>query len=655
MFKDKKKLAQLAAVGVIVILLIAAIALWPAPTKPKKGYTPTIGLPPEYMVFVDEPVSEWDHMFVATLSSVAVRNDTYHPMFILGPEGLTPHQAWTIEHLQNPNIPALIFSRNESSTSTIADAGLQISEDYIFEPSNDILGEFKGYDDWIHVASYEEALWVAPLANVDNKVMVIGDKPTYTCQKEVWSDLWDRGYGANYIVVTHPRDYDDSNFNQSEVMWHIPSLSVVAAEVAAYHKAFVMTRWTPNETPIGYYDGKQNSNATGILMGLRDLNATYGPAEYVCLVGSAVSVPQFVLPDPVSNEPDGVSSDIMFGFLDNETYWMDAAIGRLISLDLPSLSMVLVRTWYLDQFVDSVTVDYSPSGGGVQTINWKKHGSIWNGFEVADQRLQMSPGWFMHNDLPDEGWTYDYVRTTGNEGVREIGTGKEIQIRPIMESSHFVTYRGHGSWHATFYVYEPDSPERTKGRLEGWDIDPNSGSPSVHDFYLPPQIAILVSCENGKIWGKNWGGSDSPKEQMYSLNHFYAGGIGLIGATEVSYSNLGQDVYSFPEEILPGIFFKRFSDDDHEWDLNNAWYAFTADGLINHEDEYGTIGKAVQWAENRYIKYHNDQFSPFDMGTEAHWKEVAMYSCLGDPSAHLSPTNPGANSYDPWHNGPDDQ
>jgi hypothetical protein len=652
-FLDKKKLKPLAALLLVALLFIAGVSFWPKPHKAMQKYSPTMDLPEDYMVYVDAPADDGGMYFIAMLSSIVVHNG-YHPMWILTPEGnLNEHSAWTLANLKNKDLPALIFTNDTNVPANLKAQGVNVQDDLVFPVDGSVLGTFKGYEDILPVASFEEALWASSLAHVDNKLLVPSKNPTFRSQEQVWDELLARGLRANYTVVTDPTDLNIDQYNVTAQQFHIMGLSVVAAELAAFHDAFVMTRWTPNSTPEGAYDGELNAEATGLHLGLKELNKTYGPIEYITLVGSAVSVPQFIIPDLVSAEPDGVSCENIYGFLDDEKYVMDAAVGRIVNLDVQSASMQLVRTFAYDQFVDTVTVDFSQSGGGIQTINWRKHGSIWNGFEVADQRIQMSPGWFMHKELPDEGFTYDYMRTTGNEGVREIGTGKEIEIEPIMESSSIVAYRGHGSWHATFYVYEPDSPERKKGRLEG--NDEANLSPSIIKMNIPPQVDILISCENAKIFGKQFGGTDIIVPQTFAFDFFYAGGVGLFGASEVSFSFIGQDFYSMPEESrLPGIFVPTVNDGNHQWELNNAMYAFMVDGLLNHEETYGTIGKAAQWTENRYIKYLGNQYSPFDEGTTAEWKTLSMYMCYGDPAFQPSPTNPGANAYDPWHNGPND-
>jgi hypothetical protein len=438
--------------------------------------------------------------------------------------------------------------------------------------------------------------------------------------------------------------------------FHIPKLSAIAAELAAYHQAYVLTDIEPSTEEIGYMDVQMNSKAIGTFLKLRDINQEFGPIEYICLVGSVEAVAQFQLPDETDPEPNNVEGDklvgcdVLYGFLDDDIYVMDAAVGRIVNYNVQGVSNQISRTLGYEYIVDEHEVTYSATG--TQTVNWRNHASVWNGFEVADQRLQMTPGLYATDDFEDEGFTAEYMRTTGNEGawgsVQNPGaateTIKETEMRPIVESSSIMTYRGHGSWHATFYVWEPEEPTDPQGksRLEGRDP---SHPDSVCDYFLPPQVMISVCCENAKIHGSHWWGGTIDMEMLFPTNYFHAGGVGLIAATEVSFSNLGQDIYALMGRITG----------NPQWDLNNAWYAFALDGLLNHEDEHGTIGKAHQWAENRYIKYHDNTYSPFDQGTSAHWKEIAMYICLGDPAFQPYQSSPGANNVDPWHNGPDDE
>jgi archaellum component FlaF (FlaF/FlaG flagellin family) len=662
---DKRKTF---AIFVAAVLLIGAIILLFSGERSKAPHVPTIDLPADYMVLVDSPENEEDLMFIAALSSIVV-HDGYHPLFILENGSLSNYQLWTIEHLENNDVPKLLFTNDEN---VIAEVSAQVDNIEVFERNPHTLMDFKGFDGTISVGSYKEALWVAPLANYDNKMITIG-KSTYEYQEDVWGELESRGVSADYVVITNPEDYrsdifytegtsykNDGNpapatpYNAS---FHIPSMSAVAAEIAAYHQAYVLTDIVPSTDEIGYMDVELNKVQIGTYLKLREMYDNFGPMEYICIVGSAEAVPQFELPDETGAEGDAegdalISSDMMYGFMSDDIYHMNVAVGRIINMNVAAASNQMVRTYAYDRIVDTVEVDYSNTGS--QTVNWRKQASVWNGYEVADQRLQMRPGWEATRDFEDEGYSVEYMRTTGNEGawgsVVDPGsateTVKETEIKPIMESSGFTVYRGHGSWHATFYTWEPEEANdpQSKTRLEGNDqVHPDS----LVDYYLPPQVSILVSCENNKIHGLHWWGAPIDLQMSFPLNFFNSGGVGLIAATEVSYSNLAQDPQTF------GGYFTG----NYNWDKNNCWFAFPLDGLINHEDEYGTLGKAGMWAENRYMNNPNKDFqvSPFERISDADGKEVAMFVVYGDPSFSPEPNNSGANNVDPWHNGPEDE
>ncbi|UCE35868.1 MAG: hypothetical protein JSW00_09875 [Thermoplasmata archaeon] len=670
---DRKKVFA----GVVTsLLLIAILAYLLMGEEEKKRHIPTVDLPSQYMVLVDEPQNEEDLMFIAALSSLVVR-DNYNPMFIIGEEGLDDRQLWTIEHMTIKDVPKLLFTNSEGVSSAVSN---QLDNVEVYERTNYVLMDFKGFDGTISVGSYEEALWVAPLANVENKMITMG-KSTYKYQEDVWGELASKGVDANYVIVTNPEDYltdifysegtsykDDGEPSEGtpfNATFHIPSLSAVAAEMAAFHQAYVLTHYEPSFEEIGYMDTEVNSRAIGLYLKLKEVYQEYGPTEYICLVGSAEAVPQFKLPDESSSDPASVEGDhivecdAIYGFLGDDKYFMDSAVGRIINKNVQGASNQIARTFAYDLIVDEVEVSYSYSG--TQIVNWRNHASAWNGFEVADQRGQMTPGKFAVEDFKDEGFVAEYMRTTGNEGIwgsvqnpsSATETLKETEMKPIVESSSIMAYRGHGSWHATFYVWEPEEAEDPQGksRLEGHD---DTHPDSVYDYYLPPQVFVSVCCENAKIQGTHWWGGVLDMEMLWVTNYFYSGGVGLIAATEVSYSKLAQDKDSLIGEYAMGFIFEE---DNHQWDNNNCWYAFPLDGLINHEEEYGTIGKAHQWAENRYINNPNkaSQTSPFDQGTSVDWKEVSMFVCYGDPAFMPSQNSPGANSYDPWHNGAEDQ
>ncbi|MCK5561868.1 MAG: hypothetical protein KAJ51_14810, partial [Thermoplasmata archaeon] len=471
---------------------------------------------------------------------------------------------------------------------------------------------------------------------------------------------------CNYIVIVNPYDIsweslseNVQNYDVYDSSFHVPALSAVAAEVAAYHEAYVLTDYTPSTTPIythdtaGSYDMdanyQLNSRAIGTYLALMNLTKLHGIPEYVCIVGSAAAVPQFQLP-PNGDGDVLVNSDVIFGFLDDDKYTMDAAVGRIVNLNVQGASNQIARTYGYNNFIENVIVDYSDIAGGTQDVDWRHHGASFSGYEITYERMQATPGRWICDDYEDEGMEYEYF---GPSGAGElIGDGAknsdERDIGTICSASGFVAYRGHGSDTGSMYSVRVYGPNGEEGVLRGEE---------ARDLDLPPQVCSFVACMNGKIHGTGFGvdAGDAEFDKLFSVNYIYGGAVALMGATEVSYSNVGQDIDSLWAEYGLGI----VHDDNHEWDLNDAWYAFFWDGILNHEEEYGTVGKALQWAENRYIAYHDNAVSPFDCTDDGnlggHWKELAMFVVYGDPSFQPYMTSGGGNSVDPWHNGDDDK
>jgi hypothetical protein len=620
--KNNKKILAILLTLIIVIALIGYYFLLPLPPK----IVPTIELPSRYMVLVDEPKTESEFAFAASLSSLVVRNNTYNPFFVLENGTLDEHQLWTIEHMKIKDVSKLLFT---NSMDTLKNVKSKINNVIRYPANSDSLRAFKGFTGEISIGSYKEAIWVSSLAHKENKIITIG-KSTYSSQEQVWNKLKNLGIDANYVIVTNPKDIASANFNVSDKKYLIKSLSLISAEIAAYHNAYVLTDVTNSTQNMPPIDSKLNNVAFGIWDKLKEIHTKYGPIEYIAMVGSAPAVPQFQLPDLEDGaEADGlVNSDSVYGLLDGDMYTIDAAVGRIINYNVAGATNMMARTYAYNEIIDEVDVEYTYAGK--ETVRWKTHSSSWNGYEVADKRMQMTPGLCFKYDANDEGFTCDYMRTTGNGGWISDNAKRETDFKPIMESSGLVAYRGHGSWHASLYVWK-SSEEYSRDRLEGT---------TVRNYFLPPQIGMFAACENAKIQGTNYGGTEINMDALFATNYLYGGAIGLIGATEVSYSNLGQDIYVLTSPLTG----------NPDWDKNNAFYAFFWDGILNHEDKYGTIGKALQWAQNRYMAKHPGTTPIKDFNT-ADWKQVSMYVVYGDPAFKpYQPKSPGANDFDPWHN-----
>jgi hypothetical protein len=604
------------------------------------------------MVLVDMPKTEEELTYVAALAPFIVHNGYYHPFFILDDGNLDEHQLWTISHMKITNVPKLLFTNSEA---TVRNVETQLTNVIHYQLSNNVFRAFMGFDGEIQVGSYEEALWVAPLARVQNKIITVGET-TYRCQEHVWEELANLGINATYVIVTNPLDYSNETFSDFDAQFHIPALSLVAPELAAYHHAYVITNIEESTETVGYMDVELNSRAIGILLKLREINSRYGPIEYINIVGSAAAVPQFQFPDQTSPEEQPkeadklVNSDVAYGFLDEDIYTMDAAVGRIINYNVQGASNQIARTIGYHYLLNtSVLVNYTD---GPRYVNWWVHCASFSGYQITYQRRQATPARFWCRDVEDERMEYEYYGPAGYGhkliGDKSVEPTQEPSINPIVEASGLLAYRGHGSDHGSLYSIRVFGPNGEEGKLE---------STEVHNMFLPPQIAMFVSCMNAKIHGLGWNKDDEPldMERAYATNYLYGGAIVLGGSTEVSYSNSGQDSDAAVGEVTG----------NHKWDLNDAIYAFFWDGVLNHEADHGTVGKALQWTVNRYMNNPNHDFkvSPFEQTPEdpdwysekaAHWKESAMFVIYGDPA--FSPYQParGANSYDPWHNGEND-
>jgi len=661
------------AIALVIALLLGSIILgvllWERPGK-ADGYDPTVDLPSDFAVLVEEPGDESSMQFVAMLSSLCVESDgTFHPMFILTPEGnLDDHQMDTIDKAGLSDLDFLLFTSDPENPPPVS-GQVDITAAYDMEPRS--LARFKGFDGVLSVGSFEEALWASTVAKRTNKVLV-GGSPTFRDQTAAWSELRSLGVPFEYVVVANPHDHNTTSlhtltgYNQSDDAFHIEMISAVAAEVAAYRDAYVLTEYEPSTEDIGYMDRELNQRAIGYYLALRDAAETNGIPEYVTLVGSAAAVPQFQLPDETNADPNNVegdllvNSDVMYGFLGGDPYYMDSAVGRLVNLNVQGMSNQVVRTFLFDRFSQNKDIDYST---GTRSIAWTKHGTSFSGYEITYERMQVTPARFWCRDADDEGLTYDYFGPTGVGRDILIGDGVEpsapSDMNPALEASGLVAYRGHGSEYGSLY----NLPYVINGNEDGV-----LRAEEVRELLLPPQVSFFVACMNAKIHGAGWWKPAEPMDitRSFALNYLYGGSIVTGGATEVSFSNVGQDITSAPEEWLPGVINPRWSDDNYEWDLNDAWFAFFWDGILNNEQTYGTVGEALRWSENRYI--HNPirdkKVSPFLQDKDdpewqggllgAHWKEVSMFCIYGDPAFAPYPTSPGQNSYRPWVNGPED-
>lgn len=655
---SKPAIIRIGAVVIVLLLMVGGLALFLSrgQEQPQKVYDPDIELPQDFLFIVDNPSSEEDMLSIAALSTAQFMGGEYHPLVVCDPEGgLSRQLLYTLENLETDRQKYLFTNKDTSLThinTQLGDIGLEpIAEENVFPLTSDVSSRFVGFDDVITVGSYEEALWAVTYAKINNLGIIKGE-PTFMLQEEAWAMLSSQEVPSDYIIVTNPRDLNLESVQKSpdydtyDDPFFTPAMSLMTAQMSAYHDAYVIT----NSTPVANVDWEldmelsPNRRAIGFYNEVKKVSTDFGIPEYVAITGSAPAVPQFLVRSS-GTEGDIVNSDIIYGFIDNDHTQMDAAVGRVIQYDVSLASNQLLKTYLIDDFTTTITVDYRDVAGGTHEKDWRNHGASFSGYDITYKRMQATPARWICTDFEDLGWTYDYVGpfNTGNKFFDGVINSMENDISEICEGTGYVAYRGHGSDTGSLYGIRVQGPNGDEHALRYTDCQ---------TMDVPPQIAFFVSCLNGKIYGHGPGtdpASDVQFDKLFTLNYLAAGPAVLIGATEVSFSNIGQDLTSIPAEYLPFI-------DDHQWDHNDAWYAFVWDGIINHPDEHGTAGKAVQWSENRYMQYPpNNQPAPFTPDGEVDWYEVTFFAVYGDPAFRpaIDPSG-GQGDYDPWHNGPDD-
>lgn len=633
--------------GVIAYFLLAG------EEEPYKPYSPENELPQDFMLIVDYPTTEEELLSISTLTSVQFIGGEYHPLVVCSPEGgLSSQEVFTLSNLKTDR-QKVLFTNKETALGNInqqlSGAGLDpINDTDVYPLVPDIAGSFYGFQDVLTVEDYEESLWVTSYAKKRHLAVVQGER-TFRNQESVWNAMKSVGIESDYAIITNPNDHSletvkrTPQYDPYDDAWFCPDLSLMTGQMAAYHDAMVITNITPKDSTDWNInlEHPQNRRALGYHEKLVELHGEYGPLEYLAITGSASAVPQFLV-NPEEGSSEIVNSDIMYGFLDNDNSKMDTAVGRVIQYDVSLASNQLLKTYLIDDYVDTVTVDYRDVAGGTHEKEWREHAGSFSGYDITYKRMQATPARWICTDFEDLGFTYDYVGpfNTGNKFLDGTVNSMENDISEICQGAGYVAYRGHGSDTGSLYGIRVRGPNGEEHALRYTDCQ---------TMNVPPQIAFFVSCLNGKIYGHGPGTeptNDVAFDKLFTLNYLASGPAVLIGATEVSFSNIGQDIWSLRAEYGP-------LEDDYKWDHNDAWYAWVWDGIINHPADHGTVGKAVQWSENRYMNYGpNNQPEPMSPRGDVDWYEVTFFAVYGDPAFRpaIDP-NGGPGSYDPWHNG----
>ncbi|MEM2899606.1 MAG: PKD domain-containing protein, partial [Thermoplasmata archaeon] len=464
--------------------------------------TDGIDLAEKFVLLVEEPKNESEKIFVTSISTIAVHNG-YHPFFIIDNDALDEQQLATLGYMNvTDDWTVYLFSMNQDTIFKVMEHGFNVK---VLPPTVSTLDHINGFSGNISVGSFEESLWAAPVAASEGKIVIEGKK-TFLSQDKAWDRLYENGIKANYIVVANP---NDNTSLPEEEKYHIPSLSLVAGELAAYHRAYVLTSAPTSTEQIGQLsllDTTLNARAIGIYSKIKYINTTYGPTKYLALVGSAVAVPQFLF--NFDNEGDGhVSSDSAYGFIDSNMSTMDISVGRIINYNVQGATNMLARTFGYSLIEPNIPVYFTRTGE--QVVNWKTRGAAISGMQITYQRHQATPCLFLCEDYIDEGYNYTYMGPSSMTlGQETIVPSVEPDAKPIFQSSAFVGYRGHGTSDSSAIgigIY--GSPY---GTLYARDF---------RNFTIPPQVGMFAACENGKIYGLDYGGLSVSTKEMFAPNY----------------------------------------------------------------------------------------------------------------------------------------
>ena len=323
--KDSAATFKGLAVVVVLMVLLASLSLVALDWSNDEDEAAKVGdhpLADNYMIFVDEPTNDEEMALVYALSCLTVRDGQYFPLQVLGEDGLDDHQLWTLQYSANKEAKKYVFSNGaqvtvEQQLRTVgADAEIELHPFTANEVNTVLRGflENEGpyqFEKEIKVSSHHEALWVSGLAAQQNAIITYGNSGTYSSQEKVWEAMDREGIPAGYVLVANPDDYlgDDiyfSIFNGVRTSYHYPSMSVVAAEIAAYRQAYVVTQTPgpqdiviPEEYTALFPEGDpanrdlddemtdmylNNVRAYAYYLEILEVHQNYGPSEYLCLV-----------------------------------------------------------------------------------------------------------------------------------------------------------------------------------------------------------------------------------------------------------------------------------------------------------------------------------------------------------------------------------
>ena len=409
------------------------------------------------------------------------------------------------------------------------------------------------------------------------------------------------GLTSDYIVVTNPNDIVDYQELLSTGHLPVPGTSLLAAELAAYHRAPMYFSQGLPSIDVEYGDGftqlgvsreENNYYAEQILgrvhEGVELLNSSGMEAVYLGLVGGPVTLPMFSWDiNDYQQERQYTPSDYYYGNL-NEDPYQELAVGRIFARSLCDASLMLARSLAFDEINQySYPKDDSSTVYDSVSEDWKENSLAC----VGTTKIGPGPG-ILTPTLANQ------TRTMSEAGYHVTSMGYDLAtqaeiVKEIIDEMNYAVYYGHGDYDC-WYSTVPDP------------ID----SDMINGQDLKPGFAIAMACLTGMT-----DSVDIPLDQMLSLAFLHSGYTGYIGATRVAY----------------GLYDYEISEDGAIRGTGALYLVDIFSDVVCSEDM--DVGLALMYAKNALIE---------TQGWEGDSEEavesritVTQYVLYGDPANNL--------------------
>jgi hypothetical protein len=403
------------------------------------------------------------------------------------------------------------------------------------------------------VSSYRQALAISPTASLTGipiltsidptaestmkslgvkRVIAIGDakvpggRDFARIQESELNDLFldlltERGLSSDYIVVTNPDDIIDYQDSLTKGNLPVAGLSLLSAELAAFHHAQIYfgpglptfdETYGDGFTQLGVSREVNNDISDQILAEITDgvghLTSWGMEAKYLALVGGPVTLPMYYWDiNDYQQERQYQPCDYFYADLNDDPY-QELAVGRIFARSLTDASLLVLRALIYEEVIQyDYPRDESSTIYDTVSEDWKENSLAC----VGTTKIGPMPG-ILTPTLANQTITMTEAGYHVTSMGYDLATQAEI-VREIIDEMNYAVYYGHGDYDC-WYSTVPDP------------IDADM----LNSVDLKPGFGIVMACLTGMT-----DSVDIPLDQMISLAFLHSGFAGYIGATRVAY------------------------------------------------------------------------------------------------------------------------